>query len=273
MMSTKELSKLEKDIRKKKVRFESLPEEVKKQYISFKTARTFTSKDVMALARKVNAGKSLNESDYPEDVLEAVARTATAIKVMEPLMGPDGNGKLAEGNAKFISERLRLGYIGMEIKTNCGKFLQLERGKPYGTCVAVKSGNDVSIGYSFINERDEKYATPIVGLFIAYQRALEGAANKKHGFEYPIHLANGELRQMDSNTFAQLTHFEKRAKAYFHPDVYSFTRGQDGKKVVYDNYDEIHARQLAILGPKKMEKNAAGRKSKKTPAKAKKATK
>jgi hypothetical protein len=36
--------------------------------------------------------------------------------------------------------------------------------------------------------------------------------------------------------------------AYYYPDVYSHSRGQEGKKVVYENYDEIHKRRAMILG-------------------------
>lgn len=31
--------------------------------------------------------------------------------------------------------------------------------------------------------------------------------------------------------------FRKRALAYFHPEVYSYSRGQEGKKVVYNHFD------------------------------------
>ena len=261
MKSTKEIEKIAKKIikgSKKKFFAELTAEEkaeLKKTLIRMRSVPTYTSKDIKSMANKVVSGGEINTS-LPKDVRDAVLLTAEAIKYLAGIVNKDGNGNVEIGKSVFISERLRPGYIGAEIASVHGVLLQTERGKPYGTAVAVPTDDSVCIGYSFIDERDLKYATPIVGLYIAYKRAIEGRDNGKKGFENPVVLPDGTKHNLDANTKAQLTHFEKRALAYFHPDVYSYSRGQEGKKVVYDNYDKIHQRQIAILGEEKVKKNA-----------------
>lgn len=271
MESTKKLTKIAKKIIKgsKKKYFADLTAderaELRKILIEMRSVKTYTAHDVKVMANNVVAGKEL-DSNLPKDVRDAVLLTAEAIKYLDGIVNKDGNGNVEVGKSVFISERLRPGYIGAEIPSDRGIFLQTERGKPYGTAVAVPTKDSVVIGYSFIDERDLRYATPIVGLYIAYKRAIEGRDNGKKGFESPVVLPDGSKHSLDSNTKAQLTHFEKRALAYFHPDVYSFSRGQEGKKVVYDNYDKIHSRQIAILGEDKVKRNAP-KPSKKSTAK------
>ena len=277
MESTKKLTKIAKKIIKgsKKKFFADLTADeradLRKILISMRSVKTYTSKDVKSMANAVVAGKEI-PADLPKEVRDAVLLTAEAIKFLDGIVNKDGNGNVEVGKSVFVSERLRPGYIGAEIPSNVGVLLQTERGKPYGTVVAVPTDDSVCIGYSFIEERDSKYATPIVGLYIAYKRAIDGRDAGKHGFENPVVLPDGSKRNLDGNTKAQLVHFEKRALAYFHPDVYSYSRGQEGKKVVYDNYDKIHQRQIAILGEEKVKKNApkpSKKSTKKTSKKAK----
>lgn len=240
--------------------------ELRRIIIELRSERTYNSKDVKSLANELleKGEGSLLAKDLPKEVFEAVTLTAKAITEMKGIVNKDGNGNVEVGKSKFVSERLRLGYIGADVTCDRGIFIQTERGKPYGTAVALpteyeqdgKKVPGVVIGYSIIDARDAKYATPIVGLYLAYKYALEGKEAGKHGFECPMVFKNGAKKSMDANTKAQLTHFEKRALAYFHPDVYSYSRGEADKKVVYENYDLIHSRQLAILGPEKMAKNA-----------------
>ena len=211
-----------------------------------------TTKFIKDAAKAYNEGKLLLPCDFDEDAKEAIKTAADAYKFMEAYVNKDGTGNCGEEKSFFISERLRNGFVGAEIKTSDGILLQTERGKPYGTAVAIPTDDEnVVIGYSFIG-KDEKYSIPVVGLYLAYKRAVEGKDAGKHGFENP-YTVNGEPFSLDSNTKQQLKHFEKRALAYFYPEIYSYSRGQEGKKVVYDNYEKIHARQIAILGKEKVE--------------------
>lgn len=147
------------------------------------------------------------------------------------------------GTKAFISERLRNGFIGDLVHTEAGTtYIQSVRGKPYGTVVAIKSGDDIVLGMSYMDTEDANKAHPIVGLYIALKRAIDGAKEGKK---------RAEVKYIKSRAKKQIRHFEKRALAYFHPDVYSYSRGQEGKKVVYENYEEIHRRRAMILGENK----------------------
>lgn len=218
-----------------------------------KTHVDVTTKFIKESAKAYNEGRLVLDADFnDEDIKEAIRTTAEAYRFMDAYVNEDGTGNCGEDKSYFISERLRKGYVGAEITTNDGILLQTERGKPYGTAVAIPTDDEnIVIGYSFIG-KDEKYSIPVVGLYLAYKRAVEGRAAGKHGFESP-YTAAGESFSLDSNTKQQLKHFEKRALAYFFPEIYSYSRGQKDKKVVYDNYDKIHARQIAILGKEKVE--------------------
>ena len=146
-----------------------------------------------------------------------------------------------KAGGKFIAERLRDGFIGMEVSTNIGtKYIQSIRGKPFGTVVSIPTkDNDVVLGMSYIDVDNEKYPTAIVGLAMALKRAIEGYEHEKHGVEQ---------RNVRSRARKQIEHFYKRSLAYFVPEIYSRTRGTN--PVIYDNYEEIHARRKLILGDK-----------------------
>ena len=136
------------------------------------------------------------------------------------------------GNNGFISLRIRDGFIGKEVGN--GR-LQLERTKPRGTLVAIKGDNDdVFIGCVYKSNKDDDI--PIVGI----AEALKDAIASKEG------KPTRELRKKDKELY---DFFEIRSKCYFHPDVYSHTRGTN--KLSYPNYDKIHknrAKALTFIG-------------------------
>lgn len=141
------------------------------------------------------------------------------------------------GTKAFISERLRSGYIGEIVHCDNGaSYIQSVRGRPFGTIVAIKAGDSISIGTSFVSDEDKNKGHPIVGLALALKRAIERRDSN-------IFLLDKKIK---SKARKQAEHFEKRAKAYFHPEVYSHSRGSN--PVVYENYDEIHERRKMILG-------------------------
>lgn len=144
------------------------------------------------------------------------------------------------GTKSFISERLRDGYIGELIHTKSGSYIQSVRGKPYGTVVALKSGEDIVLGMSYVDPEDINKGHSIVGLYIALKRAVDGLKEGK---------IRAEAKYIKSRSRKQIEHFEKRALAYFHPDKYSHSRGSNPVK--YENYDEIHKRRAMILGEEK----------------------
>lgn len=141
------------------------------------------------------------------------------------------------GTKAFISERLRAGYIGEIVHCDNGaSYIQSVRGRPFGTIVAIKAGDSISIGTSFVSDEDKNKGHPVVGLALALRRAVERRDNN-------IFLLDKKIK---SKARKQAEHFEKRAKAYFHPDVFSHSRGSE--PVVYEDYDEIHERRKMILG-------------------------
>ena len=147
---------------------------------------------------------------------------------------------VADGG-QYLSARLRPGFIGNIVNIPGGaSYIQRERGKPYGTIVAIPNDRGtVTIGFSYIREEDENRAFPILGLAIALKQAINELRDSNEGIN-PRFL-KGCAKQ-------QAVYFEKRALAYFNPDVYSWSRGQKDKKVTYENYEEIHKRREMILG-------------------------
>ena len=142
------------------------------------------------------------------------------------------------GTKAFISERLRAGYIGEIVHADNGaSYIQSVRGKPFGTVVAVKTDKDIVLGMSYMDPEDINRGHPIVGLYIALKRAIDGLEAGK---------VRAEERYIKSRARRQIQHFEKRALAYFHPDTYSYSRGTNPVK--YEGYEEIHKRRAMILG-------------------------
>lgn len=141
------------------------------------------------------------------------------------------------GTKAYLAERLRNGYIGELRHENGVEFIQSIRGKPYGTVVAIPTENDIVVGMSYMDPEDANSAHPIVGLYIALKRALDGKKDGK---------VKAEKRFIKSRARKQIEHFEKRCLAFFHPEEFSYSRGKN--PVTYENYDEIHARRAKILG-------------------------
>lgn len=142
------------------------------------------------------------------------------------------------GTKAFISERLRDGYIGKEINENGKVSIQSERGMPFGTVVAIPTSdpdNPVAFGYSYMSsyERMRGLSYPVLGQALALKRAIAARDGKTD-----VNAPNGTRPKAKD----QVEHFQKRAKAFFYPDIYSYSRGQEGKKVVYDDWDGIHER-------------------------------
>lgn len=193
---------------------------------------------------KINKEILLKNIDFLDPILSSYEKDdAYAIKA---LVNATVFVESFEKDNHYISERLRDGYIGKKVvdTTTGTHYLQEIRGKPFGTVVAISTKDNVVLGMSYIAD-DEKFAFPIVGLAIAIKRAMDGLAQGKISYEHRYAL---------SKSRQQIIHFEKRALAYFHPDVYSYSRGEEGKKVDYDNYDEIHSNQMKILGKKSSKK-------------------
>lgn len=178
----------------------------------------YSTRDIKRIADNV---ANVKTDELPKDVYEAVQDLISAKEFM------------ASHNQKFIAERLRTAYIGEDCFTEDGtQYIAMNRGKPTGTLVAVfdSEKKELVFGISLISD-NEKYATPIVGLKRAYERALTG---------------NNAIFGLDGHERKQFERFKLRAMAYFMPEKYSHSRGTD--PVSYPNYEKIHARQVMIKG-------------------------
>lgn len=140
--------------------------------------------------------------------------------------------KFKASGEKYIAIRIRDGYIGKELG---GRNLQLTRGKPRGTFVAIKGENEqVFVGHTYLSNKDEDI--PIVGLAEALKMAI---AEKEDGVAKTL-----KSKDVDLYHF-----FRKRALAYFFPEKYSHSKGSD--PVEYPMYDKIHKnreRALKFIG-------------------------
>lgn len=185
-----------------------------------------TKKEISVMANQLLRKEILLSGDGKENQL--IKELADAIEYIHSYKG------------KHVAERLRDGYIGkIKINKNGLTSIQNTRGKPYGTIVAVPTEDNIVIGVSYITKDEMDF--PIIGEYLALKRALEGKEKNKTSYE---------RKSVITKAKAQVEHFEKRSLAYYHPEIYSYSRGIEGKKVVYDNYEEIHARQQMILGKK-----------------------
>lgn len=180
----------------------------------------FSVGDIKKLAQEYNKGNSLAVDDYPKEVVDAVLATAKAYKTLEnaaPL--------------KPLTERLRENPVGAIINVNGVNTIATNRGIPHGFAAAVSDGENVYVGVSYPN-KDEKYIIPQVGAAVALERAIEAKEKK-----------DPTIPSVKNQDKKQLTHFVKRAMAYFMPDKYSFSRG----KTPVDYFDEkLHERQVML---------------------------
>ena len=196
----------------------------------------FNSKRVKKLAlgfmKNEISMEEIEKMDMPQDARDALMLNIEAYQYLI---------KYEEDGNKYVTERLRTAYIGEEMSdTNGVTYLSTVRGKPTGTIVAIPDGEKILIGVAKLDE-DEKYPSAIVGLYLALKNAKYYEDN-----ETPVGLNGHERRQ--------LTRFRLRAKAYFFPDKYSYSRGSE--PVVYPKYEEIHKRQIMILGEEKVKSMA-----------------
>lgn len=180
----------------------------------------FSVGDIKKLAQDYNKEIPLAVDDYPKEVVDAVLETAKAYKTLEnaaPL--------------KPLTERLRENPVGAIINVNGVNTIATNRGIPHGFAAAVSDGENVYVGVSYPN-KDEKYIIPQVGAAVALERAIEAKEKK-----------DSTIPSVKNQDKKQLTHFVKRAMAYFMPDKYSFSRG----KTPVDYFDEnLHKRQVML---------------------------
>ncbi len=161
------------------------------------------------------------------------------------------------GENTFMTERLRTYYVGETIKCNAGFEIWAPcRGKPTGTIVAIKTDWGIAFGISKIS-KVEKYPTAIVGQWLALENAIlakdsaeKQGVEKKEG-ECQTYVMDGNFNILNGHEKRQFERFILRAKCYFYPEEFSFSRGKN--KVSYPNYDEIHRRQTIILGQEKID--------------------
>lgn len=180
----------------------------------------FSVGDIKKLAQEYNKEIPLAVDDYPKEVIDAVLATAKAYKTLE---------KAAP--LKPLTERLRENPVGAIINVNGVNTIATNRGIPHGFAAAVSDGENVYVGVSYPN-KDEKYIIPQVGAAVALERAIEAKEKK-----------DSTIPSVKNQDKKQLTHFVKRAMAYFMPDKYSFSRG----KTPVDYFDEnLHKRQVML---------------------------
>lgn len=131
---------------------------------------------------------------------------------------------------KYISQRLRLGYVGCNLNSNVNvEFMQLTPGPELGFTAAVfdEASKKIYIGVSYISP-DETLVDPIIGQAIALKRAIE---NKEKGLD-------GILPSKRALYRKALDYFYDRAKRYFIPEEFSHSRGKNPVKD--GNFDQTH---------------------------------
>lgn len=214
------------------------------------TRKWFSPKALKKMAYGYVNGTKI-PSDIPESVQKKVIEIAKAIKFVDDYSKEN----------KIVTERLRTYFVGETIKCNAGFEVWAPcRGKPTGTVVAIKTDWGIAVGISKI-AKDEKYPIAVLGQFLALKDAIdsknsaEKSGNYKNADEkYPVLMIDGRFNLLNNHERKQLERFILRAKAYFYPEIYSFSRGEN--PVSYPNYEEIHRRQLLILGEDKLKSNA-----------------
>lgn len=211
------------------------------------TKKWYSPKALKKMAYSLARGENV---EIPVGVREVVGEMVEAIKFTEAF-------KKEHGEAQLMTERLRTYYVGETIKCNAGFEVWAPcRGKPTGTLVAIKTDWGIAIGISKIS-KEEKYPVAIVGQYLALQNALKSKESAEASGEYKnetekvaVMVMDGNFNTLNNHERKQFERFILRAKCYFYPEVYSFSRGEN--PVSYPNYDEIHKRQVMILGEEKV---------------------
>lgn len=179
----------------------------------------YSFKGIKKLAKDLNNGNEL-PNDLPKDVVEVVKQTAKSLKFLDE-----------KKSMKFIVERLRPNTVGDILSTKDNQpVIALNRGKPEGFIAAISDGSRVYFGISYFVPNEEKYVIPCIGEALALERAIDNM--KKMMPNYVKMFKKHHKRQID--------HFYNRAKAYFMPEKYSYSRGSEP----LDYYDKkLHDRQ------------------------------
>lgn len=146
----------------------------------------------------------------------------------------DFNQKFVDSGEKYISIRIRTGYIGRELDAS-GRKLQTERSKPRGTMVAIK-GDDGEIYIGAVYKSNKDIDIPAVGVQKALTLALEA---RKEGV--PLKCST-DIKPKDKE-LAEF--FRIRSKCYFWPEKFSHTRGET--KLEYPNYEKIRRNRNRVL--------------------------
>lgn len=152
----------------------------------------------------------------------------------------------ARGVEKYCVDTFRHGYIGKKVTDTYGsEFVQTRRGRPYGYLAAVLGNDDkVYVGYTFISE-NELFPHPVIGQAIALKNALANRAKEISCDKILDGSYQGKFINcyLNSDSKMMLKHFYDRARRYFLPEVYSYSRGlaplQD------PNFVDIHLQQFA----------------------------
>ena len=152
----------------------------------------------------------------------------------------------ARGVEKYCVDTFRHGYIGKKVTDMYGsEFVQTRRGRPYGYLAAVLGNDDkVYVGYTFISE-NELFPHPVIGQAIALKNALANRAKEISCDKILDGSYQGKFINcyLNSDSKMMLKHFYDRARRYFLPEVYSYSRGlaplQD------PNFVDIHLQQFA----------------------------
>lgn len=163
----------------------------------------------------------------------------------------DARAYVAANKTPYLCERLRDGYIGKQVCTWSGTpYVQTKRGKPYGTIVAIK-GDDNYPHYGIyympaFTPDGNAESLPIVGLANALKQA-KGEIPFVKETQVPSPYKGMQPRK-------QIEHFLLRAMCYYWPEIYSVSRGSN--PVTFKHYEEIHQRQIDILGEEKVKSMA-----------------
>ena len=146
---------------------------------------------------------------------------------------------------KICVDTFRYGYIGKTISdANGSEYTQTRRGKPYGYLAAIQDGDKLYVGYTLLSDK-EKFPHPIIGQAIALKNAY---ANKEDGLTFEDVLKRekqgaGRNPYLNGESVSMLKHFYDRARRYFFPNKYSFSRGSD--PIQDPKFIGIHLQQFA----------------------------
>ena len=146
---------------------------------------------------------------------------------------------------KICVDTFRYGYIGKTISdANGSEYTQTRRGKPYGYLAAIQDGDKLYVGYTLLSDK-EMFPHPVIGQAIALRNAY---ANKEDGLTFEDVLKRekqGEGRNpyLNGESVSMLKHFYDRARRYFFPNKYSFSRGSD--PIQDPKFIGIHLQQFA----------------------------